>query len=178
MPADKPDEFRIFDEDPGRDDENLQLLMDGLDLASDQGRRSWITSAATSRRLAMIIPVDDAERLEDPQFGKPRWEDRDDDTLTNEEIGERLQQFAEGGLIRYVLGTDPLGEKWVLGLYETDGFGDMVHLHGKSEAIAFLMALQVAAMLSRALRADPLGERVMRAKAAARKQAAKSKPPA
>lgn len=39
-----------------------ELLMDAIDLASDQGQRSWVMSGG--KRIAMIIPVDDGELLE------------------------------------------------------------------------------------------------------------------
>lgn len=37
-------------------------LLDAIDLASDQGQRTWLVSGG--KRIAMIVTVDDGERLE------------------------------------------------------------------------------------------------------------------
>lgn len=44
--------------------EQLELLDDARDAASDQGRITWITDEETGKRLAAIVPADVAEDAE------------------------------------------------------------------------------------------------------------------
>lgn len=130
--------FKLGDTDPAREQEDGELLMDAVDLASDQNGSSWIEDAATGKRLAMIIPVDEAERLLAGEHNQPAWEDKEGDTLTNHEILLTLQSYRLGGVLEYITPTDPFGQEWVLGIN-----GKIVKLRGKSEAVAFLLGAQL-----------------------------------
>jgi hypothetical protein len=51
------------------------MLVDAIDLASDQDRLSWIT--ASGKRVAAIVPVADAEYLIGMASGQPGYDARE-----------------------------------------------------------------------------------------------------
>lgn len=62
--------------------------------------------------------------------------DQPDDALTDQQILAAFEEYADKGVLDYVLPTEPLGEEWVLGMR-----GDIVKLKTKNEAMACLAGL-------------------------------------
>jgi len=62
--------------------------------------------------------------------------DEPGDVLTDQEVYDKLLEHQDAGIIKYVLPSIPLGEKWVLGI------GDTIRtITGKGEAVAFLAGI-------------------------------------
>lgn len=71
-----------------------------------------------------------------------RWEDQTGDALSNQEIYDKLLEHQAAGILSYVLPTNPLGQQWVLGIA-----GEIVKLHGKAQAVAFLHGVNAVIIL-------------------------------
>ncbi len=63
------------------------------------------------------------------------------DARTDEQIYDDLKTYQQGGMIDYVLPTDPIGEEWVVGWQ-----GQILKFGGKESIIGFLLGIQVCAM--------------------------------
>ena len=61
--------------------------------------------------------------------------------VSDERIYEDLKAYQEGGLIEYVLPTEPLGEQWIVGWN-----GQILKFVSKEGVVGFLAGLQVCAM--------------------------------
>ncbi len=61
--------------------------------------------------------------------------------VTDERIYDDLKAYAEGGMIQYVLPTEPLGEQWIVGWK-----GQILKFTTKDSIVGFLMGIQVAAL--------------------------------
>ena len=71
--------------------------------------------------------------------------------VTDERIYEDLKSFQDGGLIEYVLPTEPLGEQWIVGWN-----GQILKFVTKEGIVGFLTGIQVCAMFVAKRRSDPL----------------------
>jgi len=71
--------------------------------------------------------------------------------VTDERIYEDLKAYQDGGLIEYVLPTEPLGEQWIVGWN-----GQILKFVTKEGIVGFLTGIQVCAMFVAKRRSDPL----------------------
>lgn len=60
--------------------------------------------------------------------------------VTNERIYEDLKAYADGGMLDYVLPTEPLGEEWIVGWQ-----GQILKFVTKEGIVGFLTGIQVCA---------------------------------
>lgn len=67
--------------------------------------------------------------------------------VTDERIYDDLKAYQEGGMIEYVLPTEPLGEQWIVGWK-----GKVLRFTTKEQIVGFLTGIQVAALFVADLR--------------------------
>lgn len=63
--------------------------------------------------------------------------------ITDEQIYAELKTYSDGGMIDYVLPTNPLGEQWIIGWK-----GDIHTFTSKEGIVGFLLGVQVAAQFA------------------------------
>lgn len=78
-----------------------------------------------------------------------------DDARSDEQIYDDLKGYSDGGLIDYVLATEPLGEQWVIG-WE----GQILKFLTKEGVLGFLLGIQVCAQFVARQRGGALMRRI------------------
>lgn len=63
------------------------------------------------------------------------------DEVTNERIYDDLKAYQDGGMLEYVLPTEPLGEEWIVGWK-----GQILKFGPDDGIVGFLMGIQVAGL--------------------------------
>lgn len=105
-----PDELALPNGSLEEDGQFVDDITDAIDAASDQDHVTWLTS--DGKRVAALVPVDQVRKISAAAVSAspvPR------DEFSPEEIYTKLREHRDAGVISYMLPSDPLGERWVIG---------------------------------------------------------------